>query len=144
MSISDAVEWPSQAWTVAESRRFVDDLLHRAAVSSAIRDELAVAVTEACSNVVRHAPDGGTYRLSVDINDDRCVVEVRDAGPGFDPDVPPNTSPDRDGGRGLLLMRALVDDLRFEQRWPGMTVTMVKNLRPHPDGAAVPGPRRRP
>lgn len=141
MPLFDAVELPSQMWTVAESRRFVGDLLHRAAVPSAIQDELAVAVTEACSNVVRHAPGSGTYRLTVDINDDHCVIEVRDAGPGFDPDVPPNTSPGRDGGRGLLLMRALVDDLRFEQRHPGMTITMIKNLRPHPDGAADSGPR---
>jgi serine/threonine-protein kinase RsbW len=141
MHLSDAVELPPQMWTLAESRRFVDELLARAAVSPAIQDELAVAVTEACSNVVRHAPDGGTYRLTVDINDDRCLIEVRDGGPGSDPDVPQNAPLDRDGGRGLLLMRALVDDLRYEQRHPGITVTMIKNLRPHSGGATGPGQR---
>ena len=139
MHLSDAVELPPQMWTLAESRRFVGELLARAAVSPAIQDVLAVAVTEACSNVVRHAPDGGAYRLTVDVNDDRCLIEVRDGGPGFDPDVTRNTSRDRDGGRGLFLMRALVDDLRFEQRQPGVTVTMIKNLRPHAGRANGPG-----
>lgn len=140
MHLSEAVELPPQVWTLAASRRFVGELLERAAVCPAIQDDLAVAVTEACGNVVRHAPDGGTYRLTVDINDDRCVIEVRDAGPGFDPDAPPHTSSDRDGGRGLLLMRVLVTELRFEHRQPGTTVTMIRSLHPHPDEAAGPGP----
>jgi serine/threonine-protein kinase RsbW len=138
MHLSDAVELPPQMWTLAASRRFVGELLERAAVSPAIQADLAVAVTEACSNVVRYAPGGGNYRLAVDINDDRCVIEVRDAGPGFDPDVPSNASLP-EGGRGLLLMRALVDHLRVEQLQPGVTVTMIKNLRLHSDGATGPG-----
>ena len=140
MHFSDALELPSQAWTLAESRRFVGELLDQAAVPSVIQDELAVAVTEACSNAVRHATDGGSYRLTVDINEDRCLIEVRDAGPGFDPDMLPNTAPDTGGRRGLLLMRTLVDELRFEQRQPGVTVTMIKNMRSHPDRAPGPGP----
>jgi serine/threonine-protein kinase RsbW len=130
MHLCDAVELPPQLWTLAESRRFVSELLVRAAVPQTVHDELAVAVTEACSNVVRHAPDGGAYRLTVDINDDRCLIEVQDGGSGLDPNAPANGSPDRDGGRGLVLMRALVDEVRFERRQPGFAVTMIKSLAP--------------
>ena len=140
MHLSDAVELPPQRWTLAESRRVVGRLLDLAAVSPTIRDDLAVAVTEACSNVVRHAPDGGNYRLTIDVDDDRCLIVVRDTGPGFDPTLPRKTSPDREGGRGLFLMHALVDDLRFERRQPGMTIIMIKNLRPPVDCAAGPEP----
>lgn len=141
MHLSDAVELPPQLWTLAESRRFVSELLARAAAPQTVQDELAVAVTEACSNAVRHAPDGGPYRLTVDINDARCLIEVRDGGPGFDPSAPANGSLDRDGGRGLVLMRALVDDVRFEQRRPGFTVTMIKSLGPHGGRAGASGHR---
>lgn len=129
MHLSYAVELPPRVWTLAAARRVVGELLERAAVSPTIRDDLAIVVTEACSNVLRHAPDSGSYRLAVDIDDERCLIEVQDAGPGFDPDLPPNTSHDGGGGRGLILMRALVDDLRVEQRRPGVTVTMIRNLR---------------
>ena len=140
MQLFDAVELPPQLWTLAEVRRFVGELLDRAAVSRAIQDELAVAVTEACSNVVRHAPDGGSYRLAVDINDDRCVIEVRDAGPGFEQRIPLSVSLDQDGGRGLLLMRALVDELRFDHGRPGVTVIMIRYLRRDTGGADGVGP----
>jgi serine/threonine-protein kinase RsbW len=128
MHLSVTVELPPKAWTLAASRRLVGDLLDGVAVAVMIREDLAIAVTEACSNVVRHAVGVASYRLTVDVDDDRCVIEVRDTGPGFDPDLPRNTT--ADGGRGLLLMLALVDDLRLERRHPGMNVTMIKRLRP--------------
>jgi serine/threonine-protein kinase RsbW len=128
MHLSVAVDLPPKTWTLAASRRLVGELLDRVAVAVTIREDMAIAVTEACSNVVRHAPGVASYRLTVDVDDDRCVIEVRDTGPGFDPDLPRTTT--ADGGRGLVLMLALVDDLRLERQHPGMNVTMVKMLRP--------------
>ena len=138
MHLTVAVELPPQTWTAALSRRILGELLDLAAVASTVQDDLAVAVTEACSNVVRHAPTGGLYRLSVKVDDDHCVIEVSDTGPGFDASPPRHTSGDRDGGRGVLLMSALVDDLRLERRQQGMTIMMIKNLRPRIDGETVP------
>lgn len=131
MHLCDAVELPPRMWTLAESRRFVCEWLTRAAVPQAVQDELVVAVSEACSNVVRHAPDSSHYRLTIDINDDRCLIEVRDYGPGFGPRASrarADGSLDRHGGHGVALMRALVDDVQFEQRRTGVTVTMIKKL----------------
>jgi serine/threonine-protein kinase RsbW len=141
MRFSDEVELPPQMWTLAESRRFVGKVLAQAAVSPAVQDELIVAVTEACCNVLRHAPDSGPYRLTVDVTDDRCLIQVRDNGPGFAAEATGTASLDRDGGRGLVLIRALVDQVRFEQRQPGVTVTMIKKLDPCNDRAD--GPARR-
>jgi serine/threonine-protein kinase RsbW len=145
MHLVVAVELPPQTWTLAVARLLVGGLLDLAAASAAVRDDLAVAVTEACSNVVIHAVDGGPYRLTVNVDDDRCVIEVQDAGPGFDPNQPQSTgnrpqsrSDGRDGGRGLLLIRALVDDLRLERRRPGMIVIMMKDVRPHLDVETIP------
>jgi serine/threonine-protein kinase RsbW len=141
MHFSDEVELAPQTWTLAEARRFVGEVLARAAVSPSVQDELIVAVTEACSNVVSHAPGSGPYRLTVDVTDDRCLIQVRDNGPGFDPDTIGSVSLDRNGGRGLLLIRALVDEVRFEQRRPGVTVTMIKKLDLHTGTVGGPGHR---
>jgi anti-sigma regulatory factor (Ser/Thr protein kinase) len=59
---------------------------------------------------------------------DQVVITIRDDGSGFDPERLPNpTAPEqleRPFGRGLLLMRAFTDDMRFNDL--GNEVTLVK------------------
>ena len=63
---------------------------------------------------------------------------VRDEGPGFDPSkLPDPTDPanlEKISGRGLLLMRTFMDEVRFNAT--GNEVTMVKT-NPSPEGAAA-------
>ena len=56
---------------------------------------------------------------------------VRDEGNGFDPDREPDPTSDENllntSGRGLLLMKAFVDEVRFKQRrGRGMEITLTK------------------
>ncbi len=66
--------------------------------------------------------------VSVSFDDDRAAFTIRDEGPGFDPETLPDpTAPEaleRPCGRGLLLMRAFMDEVRFSER--GNEVVMVK------------------
>ena len=59
---------------------------------------------------------------------DKAVFVVRDEGLGFDPQsLPDPTDPanlDKTTGRGILLMRAFMDQVEFNAR--GNEVTMVK------------------
>ena len=78
---------------------------------------LPVALTEALSNAILrgNGEDAGKeVRVRVELRDDALVVEVEDEGQGFDleactedPTTPENLG--REDGRGLFLMRALVD-----------------------------------
>ena len=69
-------------------------------------------------------------RIDVEITftPDECVLVVRDEGCGFDrltiPDATDPANLDRPSGRGLLLMRTFMDDVRFNDA--GNEVTMVK------------------
>lgn len=92
--------------------------------------DLTVALTEACSNVVRHAESSDDFRVDVELGGESCelVVSYRDVA--FDPDAVGGEPADADSetGRGLMLMRALVDQLDFTFE-PGRTsVRMVKRL----------------
>lgn len=78
---------------------------------------LPVALTEALSNAILrgNGEDAAKeVRVRVELTDDAVVVEVEDEGQGFDleactedPTAPENL--EREDGRGLFLMRALVD-----------------------------------
>jgi anti-sigma regulatory factor (Ser/Thr protein kinase) len=59
------------------------------------------------------------------------AVTVADDGPGFDPSrIDPGSLPDRfaAGGRGLFLMRKLMDDVDIYSSSEGTTVTMSRSL----------------
>lgn len=72
--------------------------------------------------------------IQANLTRDEAVFSIRDEGPGFDPSTLPDpTSPEsleRVSGRGLLLMRAFMDDIRHNST--GNEVTLVKRRSPEP------------
>jgi serine/threonine-protein kinase RsbW len=58
------------------------------------------------------------------------LIQVTDQGEGFDPnDVPEPLQPDRVNGtrgRGLFLIRKLVDDVRFNARGTSICMTLSR------------------
>ena len=89
-----------------------------------------VGLTEALSNAMLYG--NGSHpqkrvRVEVDIKVEEVAVRVTDQGSGFDPTtVPDPTLPDnisKTGGRGIFLMRALMDEVRFNDQ--GNSVTLV-------------------
>ena len=94
--------------------------------------DLKLAITEACSNSIRHAygdRNGGTVDVRYELAGDRLAVEVRDEGPGFEP---PSThlQPGEidEGGLGLAIIRALVDELDFAADATGSRLRFTKYL----------------
>ena len=77
--------------------------------------DLKLALTEACSNSVRHAYEegrDGIVEVSYRLAEDRIVVEVTDDGAGFDPAVLERAEQELDeGGLGIAIIRAVTDEL---------------------------------
>ena len=91
-----------------------------------------VAVGEACANAAEHAYRGGepgpmSVTAAVDV-DGVLTVTVRDQGTWRPPDRDPG-----DRGRGLLIMRQLLDRVTLVEENPGTTVTMRVRLRRAPE-----------
>jgi serine/threonine-protein kinase RsbW len=84
-------------------------------------NDLKLAVTEACTNSVRHAygDGGGSVDIVYELHDDRLVVEVSDDGTGFDPDELEQSGELTEGGLGIAIIRALVDDFEVAGRLDG-------------------------
>jgi len=83
--------------------------------------DLKLALTEACSNSVRHAygDRGGHVEISFELAEDRLVVEVADDGTGFEPhnaagDGESENGGDlAEGGLGIAIIRSVADELEI-------------------------------
>ena len=78
--------------------------------------DLKLAITEACSNSVRHAyADGdGCVDISYQLHSDRLVIEVADNGEGFDPHTAESDEDElAEGGLGIAIIRSVADELEI-------------------------------
>jgi serine/threonine-protein kinase RsbW len=106
-----SLDLPRESALVAQTRRTLDGALAAAGVDEPCRDDIRLALSEACTNVIKHADLSTTYHVDVAVAGDLCTIEVTDDGGGFDPaTVRPGEVLD-DSGRGLQIVAALVDGL---------------------------------
>ena len=78
--------------------------------------DLKLALTEACSNSVRHAYAGGDGCVEIlyQLHADRLVIEVADDGEGFDPSIEREEEDElSEGGLGIAIIRSVADDLEI-------------------------------
>lgn len=94
-------------------------------LSQEVLGDLKLALTEACTNSVRHAyADGqGSVEIHYELHSDRLVVEVTDDGEGFEPPAAPSEALDghelSEGGLGIAIIEALADELEIREREQG-------------------------
>lgn len=122
---------PSESGSVPVVRRLAAQALRAFGVDGEDIDDVQLAITEACANVIDHVTETDTYEVRFELAADRCAISVLDTGDGFDPSaVPEEMDVAAEDGRGLALMRALVDTMAFHSEpQDGTVVHMVKSLR---------------
>jgi serine/threonine-protein kinase RsbW len=97
-------------------RRVLKSSMQALGVERDVVHDIEVALTEAVTNVLDHAGDGEEYEVSAGIDGDICVIEIIDRGAGFDPSGlgHDDADPGAEDGRGIQIMRALVDKVTFK------------------------------
>ena len=97
--------------------------------------DLKLALTEACTNSVRHAyaGDEGTVQIVYELHPDKLVVEVVDEGEGFEPPSGPSSALTAEelseGGLGIAIIEALADEFEIRERAQGgSSLRFVKHL----------------
>jgi serine/threonine-protein kinase RsbW len=92
-------------------------------VSDEALHDLKLALTEACTNSVKHAygKNGvGNVDIVYELLADRLAVEIGDAGTGFDPNSGPENGDElEEGGLGIAIIRALTDEVEIGEREGG-------------------------
>jgi len=94
-----------------------------------------VGVTEALANAVLYGNQSDprkTVRVELRVDAEQVVVCVADEGKGFDPSsVPDPTRPENlqsPGGRGLFLIRKLMDEIEFNERGNAVRMVLSRNV----------------
>ncbi len=106
---------PRDAASVPVSRQVLDGCLETLGVADDTRTDIALALSEACANVILHAGPGEEYEVQASARDGRCVIEVVNTGDGAGVTGPPAgmVPATAEHGRGLKIMDAVVDNLRL-------------------------------
>ena len=132
MEIRYSLRLPRDVVTVPLVRTICRDAMNRLGVTDDCQGDVALALTEACANVVQHAGgDQNEYEVQVEFTGDICHIRVVDQGRGIDLRDSSRTETilDQDSGRGIVLMRLLVDRIAFESRpEDGTVVHLQKRL----------------
>jgi serine/threonine-protein kinase RsbW len=115
---------PAKAEYITLGRLALTGLARLRPLSDETLGDLKLALTEACSNSVRHAyGDGndGTVEIHYELHSDRLVVEVCDEGEGFDPDglAASGEANLPEGGLGIAIIEALADEFELGPRASG-------------------------
>lgn len=121
---------PSDRSALQRVEQFLTSIPAIAALGEMQRFNLIVATLEAVTNAIVHGKSAQSLpvELRVVVDDEAITICVRDYGTGFDPEAVPDPRRAenllRESGRGVFLMRSLMDEVQFLRQSPGMEVVM--------------------
>ena len=123
--------------SVGEVEAAADKVATEAGLDEDQRFHVVTAVREATVNAVLHGNDYDSARMievTLENTGADFVFTIADEGYGFDPDhLPDPLAPEnllRGTGRGIFLIRSLMDEVHFRQLHPGTELTLIKHLTP--------------
>lgn len=131
---------PSHTENLEVIRNFTFHLGRKAGLDEMALMDIAVAVEEACVNAIKHGhhdDESKPLRLQIKIDKQKLTALVKDRGLGFDPEQRDGQKAQdllitpRSNGRGILMMKMLMDEVHFETgNGKGTRVRLVKYLTP--------------
>jgi serine/threonine-protein kinase RsbW len=123
---------PSDLHLLPVARAFVESICLACHVGRELTDSIVLAADEAVNNAIRHAHSNDialTVQLSCVVTTEGIEIIVHDEGAPFDIASVPQLDPGelRIGGRGMFLIRKLMDEIHCQKRMPrGNTLRLIK------------------
>ena len=105
----------------------------RAGFDEDTAEQIGMVSREAAVNAVLHGNKQDVNKrvtANFETTEDALKIQIADEGPGLDPSTLPDPlTPEnilKPSGRGIFLMRAIMDEVEFRQLAPGTEITMIK------------------
>lgn len=131
-----SISLPREAYTVAVVRDILGALLRRSGLCPGCVDDILLAASEACANAVEHGGSSPDYAVEVELAPGWCELQVSHTGRApdtaalvqrFTSEHTPLPGLEAESGRGILLMRYLMDEVDFSGE-PRTTVILRKRI----------------
>ena len=124
-----------------EAEQAAEAMARTAGFADDLACHIGMALREAIINAVLHGnrqTPGKKVEVSCELTSADLVMRVTDEGEGLDPNrIPDPHAPEnllKSSGRGVLLMRSIMDVVEFVRRPSGFEVRMTRRL-PGPPGS---------
>lgn len=147
-----SISLPRQAYTVAVVRDILGALLRRFGLCPGCVDDILLAASEACANAVEHGEASPGYEVEVELGPGWFELQVSHNGRvpdtaalirRFTSEHTPLPGLESESGRGILLMRYLMDEVDFSGE-PRTTVILRKHIAACDPAGEEALPRRHP
>lgn len=134
MTLQEVFNLPSRIESVDEAASKADDFAKKSGLGDDFIASIDLAVRESVANAVKHGnkfDESKVVEIRLARSESEFEMSVRDFGSGFDPnDIPDPTDPAnllKESGRGILFMRAFMDEVEWVSADGGGTIVrMVK------------------
>jgi len=130
-----AVEIPSILNELITVEKLAEKVADKHGMSEEDRDNVAISVTEAVNNAIVHGNGGITSKkvyVEFTVSGNELKISVKDEGGGFDPSKLGNPlAPEnllKESGRGIFILKALIDKVNFTFSSKGKIITMFKKI----------------
>ena len=140
MEIKLELQLPRDEASIPVARHLCRNALRGIGVDGDCGADIEVALSEACTNALKHSGSGAEYKVQVALDERHCVITVVDAGEGFD-GRSARSDPAAERGRGVELMRALVDRVNFNSQAESGTIVRLEKDLAFRDGALLRPPQ---
>ena len=144
MELSLALTLPRDEQTVPVARHIVRNAMEQVGVEETCVDDVELALSEACTNVLLHSGPGDQFVVRLDLEDRLGVLRIIDLGHGFDSAKVQATDDliEAERGRGLGVMQAVVDRVDLTSRPEAGTIVTLEKVLTYSDEALLVGRRK--
>ena len=132
----DTIEVPSDPEYLTDVDIFLEGTLRGFGASESTVADIAISVSELVNNAIVHGNKSvteKTVRVSIARKNDAVTITISDQGDGFDPSSVPDPLADanllQEVGRGLFIVRSLMDEVDVQPSSTGTTIAITKTIQ---------------
>jgi serine/threonine-protein kinase RsbW len=144
MELSLSLTLPRDKQTVPVARHIVRNAMEQVGVEETCVDDVELALSEACTNVLLHSGPGDQFVVRLDLEDRLGVLRIIDVGHGFDSAKVQATDDlvEAERGRGLGVMQAVVDRVDLTSRPEAGTIVTLEKVLTYSEESLLVGRRK--
>ena len=134
-SLTETLVIKSDVNELAKVATITEEICERSGLIEDEIDDISIAVTEAVNNAIKHGnkeDSTKTIEIVFQIETEKIKIRIKDEGKGFQleevKDPRKNENLLKDDGRGILIMRSLMDEVEVLSGTEGNVLQLVKNI----------------